>query len=293
MQQQPRAVLGRGLDSLLPAQGNRVVQAKLETVRLGRYQPRLAIDPLRLEELADSIRQHGILQPLIVTEEHDGSSSWYELVAGERRWRAAKAAGLDTVPVIVRTVDNVTRLQMGLVENLQREDLGAVERAKAYASLLADFGMTQDAVARSVGKSRSSIANTVRLLELCTVAREALEQGRISEGHARALLVLRDVDQQTQLLRKILLTGMTVREAEQAAKTDGRTADPLANLERVSLEGRLRRRFGTKVQVAGGRKAGRLIIHYYSEEELGAIIDMMLTDDGVSRETSGGTQRAD
>ena len=293
MQQQPRGVLGRGLDSLLPTQGNRVVQAKLETVRPGRHQPRLAINPVRLEELADSIRQHGILQPLIVTEENDGSSTWYELVAGERRWRAAKAAGLDTVPIIVRTVDNVTRLQMGLVENLQREDLGAVERAKAYASLLADFGMTQDAVARAVGKSRSSIANTVRLLELCTAAREALEQRRISEGHARALLVLRDPDQQNPPPRRVLLTGMTVREAEYAAKTEGHRADPLANLERVSLEDRLRRRFSTKVQVAGGRKAGRLIIHYYSEEELGAIIDMMLADDGVSRETSGSTQQAD
>jgi ParB family chromosome partitioning protein len=286
MEQQRSSALGRGLDTLLPVQGARVIQATLSSVRPSRHQARLQMNAARLEELAESIRRHGILQPLVVTEEHDDSGTWYELVAGERRWRAAEVAGLDTVPVIVRTADDVSRLQMGLVENLQRENLGAVERAKAYSSLTTEFGMTQDEVARAVGKSRSSVANTLRLLELPAEAREALEQRLISEGHARALLAVRDSGRQTQLLRTILGSGMTVREAERAAKMQGLAADPAENIEREELEARLRSKFGTKVQLVGSRGSGRVMIHYFSEEELEALIHILLDDDVVSRETS-------
>ena len=263
-----------------------MVEAKLSSIRPGRHQPRVEMNAVRLDELADSIRRHGILQPLVVTEEGDDSGTWYELVAGERRWRAAKAAALDTVPVIVKTVDEVSRLQMGLVENLQREDLGAVERANAYSVLVIEFGMTQDEVARAVGKSRPSVANTLRLLELPDEVREALQQRRISEGHARALLSVRDRERQTQLLRAILANGMTVRQAEQAAKASGAAADEAENIGRAELENRLRSRLGTKVRLLGGRGSGRVVIHYYSEEELATLVDLLLDEEVVSRETT-------
>ena len=277
--------LGRGLETLLPKRGVRVVEAKLSSIKPGRHQPRVEMDAARLNELADSIRQHGILQPLVVTEEGDGSETWYELVAGERRWRAAKVAALDTVPVIVKIVDEASRLQIGLVENLQREDLGAAERANAYSVLIAEFGMTQDEVARAVGKSRPSVANTLRLLELPDGAREALRQRRISEGHARALLSVRDPERQNQLLGTILDSRLTVRQAEQAARASGVAADAGEDIGRGELENRLRGRFGTKVQLLGGHGSGRVVIHYYSEEELEALVDLLLDEDGVSRET--------
>ncbi len=240
----------------------------------------------RLDELTDSIRRHGVLQPLVVTEESDGTGTWYELVAGERRWRAAKAAALDTVPVIVKTVDEVSRLQIGLVENLQREDLGATERANAYSVLVREFGMTQEEIARAVGKSRPSVANTLRLLELPREAHEALQQQRISEGHARALLSVRNPERQIELLRAILEDGLTVREAELAARASGTAIGDESNVDRTDLEGRLRSKLGTKVQLMGSRGSGRMVIHYYSREELETLVDVLLGEEVVSRETT-------
>ena len=280
--------LGRGLEALLPKRGVRLVEAKLSSIRRGRHQPRVEMNAARLDELTDSIRRHGVLQPLVVTEESDGSGSWYELVAGERRWRAAKAAALDTVPVIIKTVDEVSRLQMGLVENLQREDLGATERANAYSVLIREFGMTQEEIARAVGKSRPSVANTLRLLELTDEAREALQQRRISEGHARALLSTRNPKRQIELLRAILEGGLTVREAEEAARASGTAIGDgdETNVDRADLEGRLRSKLGTKVQLMGSRGSGRMVIHYYSQEELETLVDVLLGEGVVSRETT-------
>ncbi|MCY3802499.1 MAG: ParB/RepB/Spo0J family partition protein [Chloroflexi bacterium] len=278
--------LGRGLEALLPKRGVRLVEAKLSSIRRGRHQPRVEMNAARLDELTDSIRRHGVLQPLVVTEESDGSGSWYELVAGERRWRAAKAAALETVPVIVKTVDEVSRLQIGLVENLQREDLGATERANAYSVLIREFGMTQEEIARAVGKSRPSVANTLRLLELTDEARKALQQRRISEGHARALLSIRNPKRQIELLRAILEGGLTVREAEEAAKASGTAIGDETNVDRADLEGRLRSKLGTKVQLMGSRGSGRMVIHYYSQEELETLVDVLLGEDVVSRETT-------
>lgn len=278
--------MGRGLEALLPKRGIRLVEAKLSSIRRGRHQPRVEMNAARLDELTDSIRRHGVLQPLVVTEESDGSGSWYELVAGERRWRAAKAAALETVPVIVKTVDEVSRLQIGLVENLQREDLGAMERANAYSVLIREFGMTQEEIARAVGKSRPSIANTLRLLELTDEAREALQQRRISEGHARALLSIRNPERQIELLRAILEGGLTVREAEQAARASGTAIGGEMNVDRTDLEGQLRSKLGTKVQLMGSRGSGRMVIHYYSQEELETLVDVLLGEEVVSRETT-------
>lgn len=270
----------------MPKRGVRLVEAKLSSIRPGRHQPRVEMNAARLDELTDSIRRHGVLQPLVVTEESDGSGTWYELVAGERRWRAAKAAALDTVPVIVKTVDEVSRLQIGLVENLQREDLGATERANAYSVLIREFGMTQEEIARAVGKSRPSVANTLRLLELTDEAREALRQQRISEGHARALLSIRNPERQIELLRAILKDGLTVREAEQAARAGGTAIGDGTNVDRTDLEGRLRSKLGTKVQLMGSRGSGRMVIHYYSQEELETLVDVLLGEEVVSRETT-------
>ena len=278
--------LGRGLEALLPKRGIRLVEAKLSSIRRGRHQPRVEMNAARLDELTDSIRRHGVIQPLVVTEESDGSGSWYELVAGERRWRAAKAAALDTIPVIVKTVDEVSRLQIGLVENLQREDLGATERANAYSVLIREFGMTQEGIARAVGKSRPSVANTLRLLELTDEAREALRQGRIYEGHARALLSVRTPERQTELLRAILEDRLTVREAEQAARASRTGIGDETNVDRTDLEGQLRSKLGTKVQLMGGRGSGRMVIHYYSQEELETLVDVLLGEEVVSRETT-------
>ena len=278
--------LGRGLEALLPKRGVRLVEAKLSSIRPGRHQPRVEMNAVRLDELTDSIRRHGVLQPLVVTEESDGTGTWYELVAGERRWRAAKAAALDTVPVIVKTVDEVSRLQIGLVENLQREDLGATERANAYSVLIREFGMTQEEIARAVGKSRPSVANTLRLLELPGEAREALQQQRISEGHARALLSVRNPERQIELLRAILEDGLTVREAEKAARASGTATGDETNVDRTDLEGRLRSKLGTKVQLMGSRGSGRMVIHYYSQEELETLVDVLLGEEVVSRETT-------
>ncbi|MCY4110189.1 MAG: ParB/RepB/Spo0J family partition protein [Chloroflexi bacterium] len=278
--------LGRGLEALLPKRGVRLVEAKLSSIRPGRHQPRVEMNAARLDELTDSIRRHGVLQPLVVTEESDGTGTWYELVAGERRWRAAKAAALDTVPVIVKTVDEVSRLQIGLVENLQREDLGATERANAYSVLVREFGMTQEEIARAVGKSRPSVANTLRLLELPGEAREALQQQRISEGHARALLSVRNPERQIELLRAILEDGLTVREAELAARASGAPIGDESNVDRTDLEGRLRSKLGTKVQLMGSRGSGRMVIHYYSREELETLVDVLLGEEVVSRETT-------
>ena len=278
--------LGRGLEALLPKRGVRLVEAKLSSIRSGRHQPRVEMNAVRLDELTDSIRRHGVLQPLVVTEESDGTGTWYELVAGERRWRAAKAAALDTVPVIVKTVDEVSRLQIGLVENLQREDLGATERANAYSVLIREFGMTQEEIARAVGKSRPSVANTLRLLELPGEAREALQQQRITEGHARALLSVRNPERQIELLRAILEDGLTVREAEKAARASGTATGDETNVDRTDLEGRLRSKLGTKVQLMGSRGSGRMVIHYYSQEELETLVDVLLGEEVVSRETT-------
>ena len=276
MESVPRRALGRGLESLLPAQGEVVIQASVNSIRPGRHQPRARMDPALLEELAASIREHGILQPLVATEERDGAGSWYELVAGERRWRAARAVGLATVPVILRSADEVSRLQLALVENLQREDLRASDRARAYRALIDDFGLTQEGVAKAVGKSRSAVANTLRILTLAPEARDALDQGRITEGHARAILGKGKVGAQLALLRSVLRRGMTVRETERLATSGRHKSVQRSDPETEELERPLRNALGTKVQLKRTGVRGRIVIHFYSDEELDSLVGTLL-----------------
>lgn len=212
-----RGGLGSGLDALLPktTEGDTagIRQVPVDSIRPNPRQPRTSFDETALNELADSIREHGIIQPLIVSEQRNGL---YELIAGERRWRASQRAGLEQVPVIVREAAGQQLLELALIENVQRADLNALEEAHAYQALVDDFGLSDNQIAQRLGKqSREAIANTRRLLQLVPAAQEAILKHEISAGHGRALLKLREPEQQNAALRAILLAELTVREAEQ------------------------------------------------------------------------------
>ena len=270
-----QASLGRGLAALIPqavASTPGPVEIAIESIERNPFQPRTAFEAEALAELAASIAAHGILQPVIVTETVAG----YRLVAGERRLRAAQLAGLQRIPVVVRQADERDQLELALVENLQRADLNAMEAARAYRQLRDRFGLTNEEVADRVGKSRPTIANTVRLLDLEPEVQDAVEAGRITEGHGRAMLGLPAAGQR-QLLALAIARGLSVRQVEELARrlrgestTAPRAAaaarQPDAEIERVEDE--LRRSLGTKVRLARSRRGGRIIIEWYSDEEL-------------------------
>jgi ParB family chromosome partitioning protein len=236
------------------------------------------MDQAELQALASSIREHGVLQPVLVTETLDG----YQLVAGERRFRASQMAGLERIPAIVRQLADREQLELALVENLQREDLGPMEEAHAFRSLVDDFGMSQDDIATRVGRARSTVANTLRLLDLDPAIQSAVAEGKLSEGHARAIGGL-PVDQQPRVLGTIAEQQLSVRQTEELVRRL-RTPRPVpavaeprpldTDLERVEEE--LRRSLGTKVTVARSRRGGRIIIEYYSDEELGQLYDRLI-----------------
>jgi len=255
--------LGRGLEALLPKTGAGVVRLPLASIRPNPRQPRKRFAEESLKELADSIREKGLLQPLLVRPQGDG----YELVAGERRYRAALMAGLQEVPAVVKDLTDREALELALVENLQREDLSPVEEARGYQALL-EMGLTQEEVARRVGKARSTVANALRLLQLPPEALEALERGEITAGHARALLMLEPEDRLWGL-KEILEKGLSVRQAEalreRLAMTPKRPAEPSP----LSLE--LSRHLGLPVRVVGGKK-GKVVIQYRSLEELEVLL---------------------
>ncbi len=266
--------LGRGLSALIPSGNNSgLLEIALERISPNPRQPRTIMKEEALAELADSIRQHGILQPLIVTR----AGSGYTLIAGERRWRAAQLAGLRTVPAVIKDSSPQQLLELALVENIQRQDLGPLEEATAYRQLLEELGLTQEEVARRVGKSRSAVANSLRLLNLPPEAKTALEEGRITEGHARTLLSLPTTEQQLTLLATLLAGGVTVRQAEEAARRDSAKRPPerKKSVEVADLENRLREALRTKVELHRGRKGGRVVIHFYSDEELEGIFQLL------------------
>jgi ParB family chromosome partitioning protein len=276
-----RTGLGKGLESLIPAaeevegevqQG--ILEVPLAAISPNPRQPRSPIREQDLVELAASIEEHGIIQPLVVTEVADG----YQLIAGERRWRAARVAGLSRVPVLVKDVAPSEMLELALVENLQRSDLNPMEAAGAFQQLTEDFGLTQKEIAQRVGKSRTAIANTLRLLNAARSVQEALLQEKISEGHARALLGLERPEAQEATLKTVLKQGLNVRQTEQLVRRllgrreeKGRE-DPISP-EIRELERRFRDALRTKVSLRRKGKGGHLVIYFYSEEELGAIYD--------------------
>jgi ParB family chromosome partitioning protein len=247
----------------------------------GRGQPRRNFDDEHIEELAASIREKGILQPLVVIP-HNGS---YELIAGERRLRAAVRAGLEKVPVVFReSVSEGEMLELALVENLQREDLGPLEKARAYERLIGSHGLVQEDIARKIGKSRAAVANTLRLLGLPQPVLDAMENGLISEGHGRPLLSLPTASRQIETMRDVIRRGLSVRETEQLVRDAlESSAAPLKRSARKEkrapgpVETSLSRALGTKVRLRGGLKKGRIEIEYYSQDELTRLIDFLST----------------
>lgn len=281
-----RTGLGRGFDTLLPRGLQQVVELSRDEIRANRYQPRDMAEKAELDELTSSIRIHGILQPIVVAERDE--EGMYELIAGERRWRASGLAGLTVVPALIRSVGEQERLQLALVENLQRVNLSAVERANAFRRLKDEFDLTQEEIALTVGKSRSTVANTMRLLDLPQEALRALSDGHITEGHARALLGIKGQIERTQLLNQILNEGMSVRVVEQAVKRRKTTTalKILKDTNAIWLERSLRDVLRTKVEVHRVGKGGRIVIHFYNDEDLGALVEKMTINTDVSRETA-------
>lgn len=282
--------LGRGLDALIPGwqettaapSTDNVIQVSVTNISPNPQQPRKQFDNAQLEDLASSIREHGIIQPLILVQ--GNTSNRYTLIAGERRLRAAKLAGLTEVPAIVRTVTEQEQLEFAIIENVQREDLNPLERARAYQSLLESFSLTHDDIARRVGKSRVSVTNTLRLLNLPAVAQEALAYGEISEGHARALLGLPNTRSIEAALDSVLSLNLNVRQTEAlVSKLVGKVSRPSTKATRSpeveDLENRLRQFFHTKVNLTKGPRGGTISIAFYSDEELNAILDSLGLND--------------
>lgn len=271
--------LGRGLDALIPGSSladeptsSSVSEISVSLIDVNPHQPRTEFDQAALEDLASSIKKHGVLQPLVVSPNGDH----YELIAGERRLRASKLAGLATVPVIVREASEHEKLEIALIENVQRADLNPIEEALSYRKLMEEFNYTQDQVAESLGKSRSLIANKVRLLTLSAEMKRALRDGQITEGHAKALLAIPDENRRLALFEQILGGGLNVRDTEKVAqKLNGKKRIAISgsadDVMLRQLADDLKIFLGTKVAIKSGRKGGKVEIDYYSQEELSRI----------------------
>ncbi|HLD18096.1 MAG TPA: ParB/RepB/Spo0J family partition protein [Patescibacteria group bacterium] len=277
-----KPALGRGLSSLIPQKASdslepnpvagSLLEIPVEAIQPNSRQPRLVFEADELEALADSVRIHGILMPLVVRKVERG----YELIAGERRLRAAKLAGLETVPAVLRDADEKQRLELALIENVQRQDLNAVEEAEAYRALVGEFGLTQEEVAKRMGKSRSEIANTLRLLDLPNEMRQAVAERKISKSHARTLLSEPDAEKRAVLFSAMLRGELTVRGAEKVAATSKRHS---VRLPRQPLdpnladhEKRLRERFGTMVRLRERGGTGSVEIFFYAKEDLAELL---------------------
>ncbi len=285
--------LGKGLDSLIPegkikvgtvnnvekaliSEDDAVIKIGINKVEPDRNQPRKSFNEDELNELADSIRAHGIFQPLLVQKRDD----YYEIVAGERRWRAAKIAELKEVPCIVKEFTEQEKVTIQLIENIQRSDLNPIDEAKAYRRLIDDFNMTQDELAESVGKNRTTITNSMRLLNLTDDVQEMLVDEKLTPGHARALLTISDNDEQIRIANQVFDEKMTVRDTEKLVKTLGKpkkkkkmTPEALQLIYR-QLEDRIREKIGAKVEIKpADEKKGRIEIEYFSQDELEGIVE--------------------
>lgn len=280
-----RRGLGRGLGSLIPSKEDAATglrEVPVDRITPNPWQPRVDLAEDQLRELADSIREHGLIQPLIVTTTGDG----YQLIAGERRWRASRMVGLKQVPVIVKEASDRTKLELALVENLQRTDLNPLEEALAYEQLIDDFDLTHAEAAERVGKSRVTITKSLRLLRLPNSVKQALVAGDITEGHADALVALEDEGLQNQIVDRIRRDGLTVRQVEELVRRtrDGQSEPkpekPSETTQRdphlEALEDQFREALGTKVSLNRNKNGGRLVIYFYSDEEFQAIYDAIV-----------------
>jgi ParB family chromosome partitioning protein len=286
----PRGGLGRGLGALLPSTGGGLTEVELDAIVPNPRQPRQHIDEDELRELASSIRAHGVLQPLILRELPGGGGRRFELIAGERRWRAARLAGLSRAPAVIKDVTPQASLELALIENIQRADLGPLESAVAYRQLIDEFGLTHETLAARLGKSRVTVTNTLRLLGLPEAVKTALASNDISEGHARALIGLPDDEAMGQALRQVRNLRLTVRQTEelvrrwseepveQPARRSPAT-EPVRSLETRALEEQFRAALGTRVSLTRSRRGGKLTIHFYSDEELQGLYERIIGED--------------
>ncbi|NIO03633.1 MAG: ParB/RepB/Spo0J family partition protein [Proteobacteria bacterium] len=281
-----RMALGKGLGALIPDAGREkgeLFLCGIEEIVPNQKQPRRRFDEEKIEELAKSIREKGILEPLLVRKSGEG----YELIVGERRWRAAQRAGLREVPVLLKNVSNREALELTLVENLQREDLSALEEAEGYRQLIDEFRFTQEELAKRIGKDRSSVTNTLRLLRLPNEVKEKLADLSLSSGHGRALLTLPTEADQNEVCRLVLQKGLSVRETEKLVKQWGkRKPVPLKREESDEYEWKrlqddLRRFLSTRVQISRKGKGGKILIEFYSLVELQRLVDLIKGEKGV------------
>jgi ParB family chromosome partitioning protein len=278
-----RKVLGKGLSALIPdaavtseGGGGNLITITVDEISPNRFQPRRDFDDGKIEELASSIREKGIIQPLIVRETDEG----YELIAGERRLRAAKLAGLSSVPAVIRDVADAEALELALIENIQRENLNPIEEAQAYQRLIEEFSLTQEEMAQKVGRDRTTITNSLRLLALPEIVRSDLATGTLSSGHGRALLALADERQILIAREKFIAKGMSVREAEAFVKRIKEGEGPEKEKVRIDpaildIEEDLTRTLGTKVRIVPKGAGGSIVIEYYSEQELDRLAEIL------------------
>jgi len=275
-----KKALGKGLSALIPDYAEEpihgILEVALSKVRPNPFQPRENFNKQKLSELVLSIKEKGVLQPVLVRRKGDS----YELIAGERRFRAAQELGMDTIPIIIRDVDDVDALELSLIENIQREELNAIEEARAYQRLAAEFGFTQDEIAKAVGKDRSSVANTLRLLNLPQKVQDMVVNSLISMGHARALLSLVGEHTIMKLANRIIKNGLSVRETENIVQRKKSYATHTETLKLkdhkvMFFEEELQRVLGTKINITHGKKRGKILIEYYSVEDLERIYNFI------------------
>jgi len=277
-----KKALGRGLDVLIPEtithREREIVEVEISRIKPGRYQPRIEFDEEKQKELVESIKEKGVVQPVIVR----AANGQFELIAGERRLRAVKSMGWMKIPALIKNVNDEQALELAIVENIQRENLNAIEEAKAYAKLSSEFGLTQDDIAKKVGRNRVTVTNTIRLLKLPAEIQDDISGGKISAGHAKVLLMVEGVHIQKKLRDLIISNDLSVRDTERYA---GRLKMPPAHKQKLGLkkspdlikiEEILRSTFGTQVKIVPGKRKGKIEIEYYSQDDLERIIEVIL-----------------
>jgi len=279
-----KKALGRGLDALLPSvkaapmpESAEVQRLRVDAIVPNRYQPRQTFAPHELAELTESLKQNGLLQPILVRRKGDGI---YELISGERRWRATKDAGLETIQAVIRNCGDEESIVLALVENLQRADLNPMEMARAYHRMMNEFGLTQDIIAQQVGCERSSIANVARLINLPLEIQQLIETNQLSMGHAKVILGLPGQSEQLRIAQLVVSGTLSVRETEKLIESSPvakkRVTKDLRRTPWTDVEERLQKRFGTKVTIQKGRRGGKIVIHYFSPPELDGILETLL-----------------
>jgi ParB family chromosome partitioning protein len=270
--------LGRGLGALIPRPTVGLREVPVDAIRPNPWQPRTHFDEQELAELAQSIREHGVLQPVLVSQQADGT---FQLITGERRWRAVQLAGFATVPAMVKEATPRSSLELALVENIQRRDLNPLEEAHAFRALMDEHGLTQEQLGQRIGKSRVSITNTLRLLNLPEPVREALAGGSLTEGHARAILMANGESARLEVLERVLAGHLSVRETEALARAmnarrERPTPEVRVDPDVERLEDAFRQALGTRVRLMKGRRGGRLVITFFSDEELQGLYEAIV-----------------